>query len=150
MNKAEFVDSLRATARKLEVSFEHFEKDVMPYGRIDAADFPDEPTLVYAADLVEQDTSILPLEYELGTAAEGLSLAGKRRYDNARQFLVHVVGRYHERRPGFVDFASEGRIKVDPPDISPIYQTHSSVPSSGGIASHSSGSSFSATKESNQ
>jgi hypothetical protein len=44
------------------VSFEHFEKEVMSFRRIDATDFHDEPMLFHT--LVEPDASVLPLESE--------------------------------------------------------------------------------------
>ena len=67
----------------------------MPVCYFDAADLSKESTLVHAAELVEQDASVFPLEYELGTASEGLALAGQRGDDYTRQSFVHVVWRYH-------------------------------------------------------
>ena len=66
------------------ISFEHFQKYVMPYGGIDGAYFPDEASLVDAADLVEQNAGVLALKYELRMAAEGLALAGERSDDYER------------------------------------------------------------------
>src|SRR5438874_2685701 len=79
----------------------------------DPSQFIGEPTPIDRPDLSENDLSGLALEAARHAGWVRLALGGHRCDDCGADGTVHFVRRDYQTRPGFPDFAADGRIEVD-------------------------------------
>lgn len=114
---------------------QHLQQHRMPQCEIDFPHLATQPLPVHTAQLIQQDTRGFALELDFGAAAERLAIAGERGDEDARQNCVHVVWRHDQAGAGFLDFAADGGVEVDPINLAALCHTHSSSPLSTGMVS---------------
>ena len=86
----------------------------MPDFFINLSHFFTQPDLVHAAHLIQQNSRVFALKDDFRSTAQGLTGAGDGRDDDAGQYGVHVVWRHHQRRACFLNFTTDGGVKIDP------------------------------------